>query len=228
MRACDTADRRQYAPAAGFGLLFVLVELADAVVMAAAGSPPSARDSAGLAGYLVQHQTAFVLDTWLFGVGAALFIAFAAGLGRALDRRAAGSGALITALGTSWAAIVTVSAALLGAAALVAGGAGAGSAGAFRELGGILFGSLGLFPMAGLMLATSYLVLRSAVLPAWTGYVGVITAILNLIATFSVLAGDSDSSFSVNGMAGQVFGAFAYILWTASVSVALMSLRSAE
>jgi uncharacterized protein DUF4386 len=181
-----------------------------------------------LAGYLVQHETAFVVDTWLFGLGAVLFIAFAAGLGRALERASAGSGVLVTALATSWAALVTLSAALLGVAALVATGGGAGSAPALRELGGIIFGTVGLFPMAGLMLMTSYVVLRSGVLPAWIGYVGLVTAILNVIATLSVLAGDSGSFFSAGGLVGQVFGGFAYIVWAAAVSTGLMNLRSAE
>jgi hypothetical protein len=228
VRAARAGERGQYAGAATLGFVFVLLELAGAVVLATAGTVPAAGGASAVAGYLAQHRGAFLADSWIFSLGAVIFLRFVAGLGLALDRGAPGSRVLITVLGGSWSALVTVSAALLGAAALLATGSTSIAAVALRDLGGVIFGTVGLFPMAALMLLTSLLVLRTHALPVWVAYVGVLTGVANLIATLALFAGDSGSFFSVNGLAAQVLGGFAYILWTAVASAGLMTLRTAD
>ena len=192
------------------GAGFVILSVIGAFV---AGSPPKVSDSnAKIIKFAVDNQDALRIGSYLAGIGIVLFLVFLGVIWTRLNRAEGAPGRLA---GTSAMAGVAV-------AAIAAVGFGINAYGALHpgetpttyRLGTIVFGVLS-FAAIVFVEAASIVIIRTKFLPAWLGWLGILSALLWLVAGAAVSTED-DTIF--------VVGFVAFLVWAIQTLLQLRQL----
>jgi len=211
----------RYTSFAGFGFV-----LAVAAAIAVTGSVPSAtQPPTEISQYFAEHRTQFLIAAWLGFPIVALFSAFATALCDhliAIDVREA------TPLRWAWAGALLSSAALLIASAIQAAMAYHAVAISVVSFAYDLYNftlSIGSLTTWGWFLfMVSRSILRLNAFPAWLGWFGVVSAIINWVLSLSL-------AFQSGPLAPGGSAFFLYIvglLWTIAMSVAVLKSRERQ
>jgi hypothetical protein len=84
----------------------------------------------------------------------------------------------------------------------------------------LLFGSIGCVLLALISASSATVILRSDVLPRWTGVVAYVVAALNVVAIPTLFGGTSDTSFiAAGGLGVTIFATFPWLAWVIVVGV---------
>jgi hypothetical protein len=181
------------------GVVFVVLAVIGAFL---AGSPPKVSDpDLKIVKFTRDNQDALKVGAYLAGLAAAFFLFFLGVVWTRLGRAEGGSGRLA---GTSaMAGIVTVAVFAVGAGINAYGALHpVESAGTYR-LATVVFGILS-FAVLVFVEAASIVIMRTKFLPAWLGWLGMLSAVLWLIGGAAV-ATEDDTIF--------VIGFVAFLVW---------------
>jgi hypothetical protein len=197
------------------GVAFVVLAVIGAFI---AGSPPKVSDSdAKIVKYVVDNQDALKISSYLAGLSILVFLFFLGVVWTRLRIAEGGHGRLA---GTS--AIAGVAVAAIAAVGFSIGAYNAlhpGAAAGGYRLQTIVFGMLS-FAALVFVEGASIVIIRTKFLPAWLGWLGMLSALLWLVAGAGVSTED-DTIFAVG------FAAFlVWALWLLIFSVLLF--RTAE
>jgi hypothetical protein len=192
------------------GIVFVVLVVVGSVI---GGSPPKPTDSPEtIINYYRDHSDALKIGSYLNGLALIPFLWFLGTLFGRL-RRAEGGAGRVSGIALTGAVIAV-------AIAMVANGINAyavlhpdGSVGAF-QISTVVFGYVG-FALAVFVAATSVVLLRAQILPAWMGWAGAIVALAWLVAA----AGVSTERDAINTVGFVVFVVWA--LWILILSALL-------
>jgi hypothetical protein len=181
------------------GVVFVVLSVIGAFI---AGSPPKVSEpDLKIVKFTKDNQDALRVAAYLAGLGFTFFLFFLGTVWTRLRRAEGGSGRLAGTAGVAGAAAVAIAAVGFG---INAYGAlhPVESAGSYR-LATVVFG---MFGFAGLVFveASSIVILRTKFLPAWLGWLGMLSALLWLIGSAAVST-ENDTIF--------VFGFVAFLVW---------------
>jgi hypothetical protein len=187
------------------GVVFVVLVVVAALI---GGSPPKPSDSAAkIVKFYKDNQDSLKVGSYLSGLSVVPFLWFLATLFGRLRRAEGGTGRVSGIALTGGVATAAI--------AMVAYGIGAyaalhpdGSADSF-QMQTILFGYVG-FAIAVLVSATSVVVLRTKIVPAWFGWVGEVLALAWLVGAAAV----STESDAINTTGFVVF-----LVWAAWIVV---------
>lgn len=199
---------------AAFGIVFVALQLALGAVLA--GAPALDAPPAEIRSYLVEDGANVLLAATLGTLSAFFFFWFlgtvrifmrsAEGAPGSLSAVAFGAGLVMIALATT-ASLPAVALAWNDAAALA-------DPGLMRAVWNL--NTLALVPIgasaAAFSLAAAVVILHTRVMPAWVGWVGVLAAVVGLIATLFVVADDADSPLGTPANLGGFLLAMLFIL----------------
>ena len=192
------------------GAVFVILGVVGAFL---AGSPPKVSDSdEKIKQFVLDNQDALKCSVYLAGLGLVFFLFFLGIVWTRLHRAEGGPGRLA---GTS---------AMAGVAAIAMAGAGFGisaygylhpaeSALTYR-LSTVVFGMLA-FAALVFVEAASIVIIRTKFLPAWLGWLGMLSALLWLVGGAAVVTED-DTIF--------VFGFVAFLVWALWILIFSVSL----
>jgi hypothetical protein len=204
------------------GILFVLVVI---IGFAVTPQPPDADAApAEVLNYVVDHHNALHAVQLIFAAAGFLFIWFIGTLRDALSRVevAAGHHALAN---LAWGG------GLIGVATLMVGFALAATATLHPvqsdpDLTRALWDASLMIPAVGAPAAAVFFlgnglsILRSGVLPAWLGWLGIVTAIFNALGISAVFT--DHGAFAADGVLGFFVGFLLFLLWTLLASITLV------
>ena len=177
-----------------------------ALVAAIAGAPALDAPTNELRSYLVHDAGSVLVATTIGAVSVCFFLWFLGTLQTFLRAAEGGSGQLSRiAFGAGLVTITLAMAASLPTVALAWGETAAnaepGLVRAIWNLNTLAFVPIG--SSAGVFcLAAALVILRTRVLPAWIGWIGILAAVMGVIAVFFLLADDPDSPLGTPANAG--------------------------
>jgi hypothetical protein len=154
------------------------------------GWDPSAGE---LVDFYVANRTELLVQSLLFVLSAGLFLWFFAGLRSYLDRAEGHSGrvsSVVYAAGLVWVVLEMAMQAPQIALARVAGGGLEPQVAAVVNDVGLALATIAAVPVVVLVTAVGVLALRGGVLPAWVGWLSLLTAVSHLLAWFGVVMDD--------------------------------------
>lgn len=218
-----SSEERPFRRIAAFaGIAFFVIFVLVIVLSPDVGNPGDS--AAVLRADFVRHSTSVQVFNWVVGLQAVLMLVFAAGL---RDRLSRAGQPLLAALGMAGAvAVLAVTAVQHGCIAAMSYLVQTGHAADLQltALNALSYGTETVvrFPMAVLVGALSLAVLRSRALPRWLGYLGLVEAVLSLVAAGST---SSSGALQVNGPVA-VPSLLLLLVWTLGCGIAL--LRSAD
>ncbi len=204
------------------GILFVLLVIIGFFVTP---QPPNTDAApAEVLSYVVDHQNALHAVQLIFAAAGFLFIWFIGTLRDALSRVEVGEGRHALA-NTAWGA------GLIAVATLMVGFALAATAtlhpvDSDPELTRALWDASLMVPAVGAPAAAVFFVgnslsiLRSGVLPAWLGWLGLVTALFNALGISAVFT--DHGAFAADGVLGFFAGFLLFLLWTLLASITLV------
>jgi hypothetical protein len=210
----STNTRRRERIAASLGIIFVLLQIAAGSMLG--GAPALDAPSAEIQSYLVDDGVnvlaaatmvalAAFFGLWFLG-SLRTFLERAEGAPGRLSKVAFGAG-LVTITMATTASLPTVALAWNDTAALA-------EPGLLQAVWNL--NTLALVPIgssAGVFcLAIALVILRTRVLPAWLGWIGVLAAVAGVIATFYLLADDPDSPLGTSANLGGFLLSMLFIL----------------
>lgn len=207
------------------GLAAILGIVVLAVANVQLGSPPKAEDPATrVASFFADKRGQVLLYVALFAIAYILLVTFAAALRQMLRQSGDGSGLPDLAFGAALWTIAIGSAGLLavGAAAYRAPALTAGTSQSLADVTNIAFSLIGA-PFAVLFGAASISGMRTGALPRWVGWLGILTAALNVVKVFTVFP--RSGGFAPGGGASIVF---LIPIWVWSIAVGVLMLRGSR
>jgi hypothetical protein len=200
--------------AAGLGIIFVVLQVGAGTMLA--GAPALDAPSPEIRSYLVDHGVN-VLATATMAALAAFFGLWFLGSLRTFLRRAEGAGGrlsnvvfgagLVTIAMATTAGLPTVALAWDDTAALA-------EPGLLQAVWNL--NTLALVPIGGsagaFCLAAALVILRTRALPVWVGWIGVLAAVVGVLATFFLVADDPDSPLGTPANLGGFLLSMLFIL----------------
>jgi len=220
-------DTRWERWAAASGVVFVV--LAVVAFLFAYDSPTRGDTSEAILSYFNENDTAIAWQAFVFGLSAIAFIWFvgtlAATVRRAENDPAGRLPAIIVTAGATSAGLFLAGTGANLALANSAGEIEAATARTVYEIGAGAF-TITDFTAATLVLAVALAVVRTALLPVWTAYLGVTAAAILIVDAFGGIVTDSDAFGP-----GSVFGTIAFLVflaWTLVTSALLAQRVGAE
>ncbi len=209
------------------GIVFVIAQVVGVGLYFAAGAPPDPSNTAKFADYIGKNSSLFLVFGFLDGLSISVAFVFLVGLWwriRRAGEQHAWAAMLVFGAGLVSGLIAILGAGLLAAAALdTAAKTESTAVRALYEAGTATF-LLGAFPTALFLAAAAYAVGRTAVLPAWTAWVGWFAAATNAASGLAIFGGTNpDNFFAANGLAGLVLGLVPFLLWFVVTSLAMLA-----
>jgi hypothetical protein len=189
---------------AAAGIVFVALQLA--LVATTVGAPALDAPLSEIRSYLVDDGGSILAATTIGAVSVCFFLWFVGTLQTVLRAAEGGAGQLSRiAFGAALVTIALAVAASLPAVALAwgdtAAGAEAGLLQAVWNLNTLAFVPIG-SSAAVFCLAVALVILRTRVLPVWIGWVGILAAVMGVIAVFFLVADDPGSPLGTPANAG--------------------------
>ena len=90
-----------------------------------------------------------------------------------------------------------------------------------------MFGPMSCVLLALVSAASGYVILATRVLPAWTGRLAWLVALLNAIAVASIFGGtDADKFYSVGGWGVAAFATFPWLGWVVTIGAVTLRERN--
>lgn len=209
-----TGTRRWERLAAGLGILFVVLQVAAGTMLA--GAPALDAPSPQIQRYLVDDGVNVLVAATLATLAAFFGLWFLGSLRTFLERAEGAPGRLSkVAFGAGLVTITMATTASLPTVALAWDDTAAlAEPGLLRAVWNL--NTLALVPIgssAGVFcLAIALVILRSRVLPAWLGWIGVLAAVAGVIATFYLVADDPDSPLGTPANLGGFLLSMLFIL----------------
>lgn len=197
------------------------------------GAPPSFWDIAAFSEYVAKtnvfylHRT--LLDMFIF----VFLMVFLAGFRQMIiqkSREHEWAATLFFGIGLVYSAITLVSDAITGGVGLdtMGGNPNLTAIRALTEATILMFGSVGLILIGSLLVLAGYLTIATGVLPKWTGWVAIVTALLNFAFVPSMYFGtDPKGFYTASGWGPSVGATFPFLIWIliASISMIVKSTR---
>jgi hypothetical protein len=199
-------------------------------VIAIALTPPHAPNSGSsgseIARWATAHRSQLLASYLLFALGLAVLVIFAAGLHRIIRRAEPAN---------SWLAMASLASAVAGAGIFGVGTAlfmvvtyrpatDPAVARAFWDAGWLAYNTAG-FAFVAWIVIVAIATLRYGALAAWTAWIGVPVALINLVGPFAVKAGTG--ALSPQGWFALVVG-LTFAVWLAAVALAAWSTSGAR
>jgi hypothetical protein len=187
--------------------------------------PPDADAApAEVLGYVVDHANALHAVQLIFAAAGFLYIWFIGTLRDALSRVEVGAGRHALA-NTAWGAGLVFVAALMVSFALAATATlhpVANDPDLTRALwdASLLIPSVAAPAAAVFFVANGLSILRSGVLPAWLGWLALVTALFNALGIGGVYT--DHGAFAADGVLGFFIGFLLFLIWTLSASIVLV------
>jgi hypothetical protein len=221
--AVKTPDVHVWTGRAAFGVATFL--LAEFIVRETEGSRPPLSDSAALVAFMSRTSVQTLAIVTIDAVLMAFVIVFLAGFRQIIKN---------SAEGLEWIADLTYGAGLVFVGTTLVGDAMEGGAAldaqdahpsiavlrALTEGHTLLFGSIGCVLLALISASSGTVILRSDVLPRWTGVVAYVVAALNIAAIPTLFGGTSDTSFfAAGGLGVTLFATFPWLAWVIAVGI---------
>ena len=221
--AVDTPDVHAWTGRAAFGVAAFLI--AEFIVRETEGSRPRLSDTGALIAFMARTSVQTLTIVTIDAVLMANVIIFLAGFRQIIKN---------SAKGLEWIADLTYGAGLVFVATTLVGDAMEGGAAldaqeahpsvavlrALTEGHTLLFGSIGCVMIALIAASSGTVILRSDVLPRWTGVVAYVVAGLNIAAIPTLFGGTSDTSFiAAGGLGVTIFATFPWLAWVIVVGV---------
>lgn len=218
-----TPDIHVWTGRAAFGVAALL--LAEFIVRETEGSRPPLGDTDALIAFMARTSTQTLTIVTIDAVLMAFVIVFLAGFRQIIKN---------SAQGLEWVADLTFGAGLVFVGTTLVGDAMEGGAAldaqdahpyvavlrALTEGHTLLFGSIGCVLLALVAASSGTVILRSDVLPRWTGVVAYVVAALNVAAIPTLFGGTSDTSFIAAGGVGvTLFATFPWLAWVIVVGI---------
>jgi hypothetical protein len=202
---------------AAFGVAAFLI--AEFIVRETEGSRPPLADSRALIDFTTRSSTQTLIIVTIDAVLMTLVIVFLAGFRQIIAEasdRLEWVADLTYGAGLVFVGTTLVGDALEGGAALDAtdGHPNAAVIRALTEGHILLFGSIGCVLIALIAGSSGTVILRSDVLPRWTGVVAYVVSTLNIAAIPTLFGGTSDTSFfAAGGLGVTIFATFPWLAW---------------
>jgi hypothetical protein len=218
-----TPDVHAWTGRAAFGVAAFL--LAEFIVRETEGSRPPLSDSGALIAFMARASVQTLTIVTIDAVLMAFVIVFLAGFRQIIKN---------SAQGLEWIADLTYGAGLVFVGTTLVGDALEGGAAldaqdphpsvavlrALTEGHTLLFGSIGCVLLALVAASSGTVILRSDVLPRWTGVVAYVVAALNIAAIPTLFGGTSDTSFfAAGGLGVTIFATFPWLAWVIVVGI---------
>jgi hypothetical protein len=209
------------------GIAAVVLGIVGTVIAVSGGAPPGIADTSKFADYEAGHVGRALAFAWMGSVAFVLLLPFLVSV-RQVIRAARGEWEWVAgvafAAGVSFVVLVVVHFGLFAAVSIDTTVNGDPAALKALFLAGSVIGStIEWLPAALLMVTVSYVILQSGVLPRWTAWVGYFAAALNLISSLAIFGGgDNRGFFTATGFGGVLFGILPFVVWVASVSIAML------
>jgi len=217
----QTPDVHAWTGRAAFGVAAFL--LAEFIVRETEGSRPPLSDTDALIAFMARTSAQTLTIVTIDAVLMAFVIVFLAGFRQIIKN---------SVEGLEWVADLTYGAGLVFVGTTLVGDAMEGGAAldasdghpdiavlrALTEGHTLLFGSIGCVLLALVAASSGTVILRSDVLPRWTGVVAYIVASLNIAAIPTLFGGTSDTSFfAAGGLGVTLFATFPWLAWVIAV-----------
>jgi len=207
----------RYGAATGIGFVILVV-----IGFLTQPTPPDADAPASeVLNYVVDHQNALHAEQLVFGIAGLLFIWFIGTLRSALVTAEGGNGRLATTgygAGLLGVGILIVSFGLTATAAFHPVDNGPDTTRAFVDAG-LMVAAVGAPAAAAFLLANSLVILRTALLPSYLGWIGVVAAVLNLLGLGSIYT--DSGAFAPDGVFGLLLPFLSFLLWSLLTSMEL-------
>jgi hypothetical protein len=218
-----TPDVHSWTGRAAFGVAAFLI--AEFIVRETEGSRPPLSDTNALIAFMARTSAQTLTIVTIDAVLMANVIVFLAGFRQIIKN---------SARGLEWIADLTYGAGLVFVATTLVGDGMEGGAAldaqearpsiavlrALTEGHTLLFGSIGCVLIALIAASSGTVILRSDVLPRWTGVVAYIVAGLNIAAIPTLFGGTSDTSFvAAGGLGVTLFATFPWLAWVIVVGI---------
>lgn len=202
------------------GVVYALVSV---VAGAITGTPPTADGrSHSYQSYFVEHHASLVIQAWLFPILVPLLLMFSVAVRRLLQPLDTYASELFMACQTAVAALLVITMGLQIVVVQAAGELDAQVVYTFGvHLGAVVIVLWG-FLTATAALSYVYCVFRGSVVPRWTAYIAVLTAIVCVVCTGGVFV--RTGAFSVEGGFSAFAPALSTVLWYLCAGVAMMRL----
>ena len=209
------------------GIAFVVLQIAGNLVFGFMNAIPGVSDTTKFADWMAGNVGKVAAFAWIGSVAFVVLLPFLVGI-RGVMRSARGEWEWVAgvafAASISFVALVLIHYAMFAATTIDTTVNGDPAALKALYLGGAVIGGTIAWPAAALvMLAASYVITKSGVLPLWTAWVGYLAAALSLILSLSIFGGgDTRSFFTATGHAAAAFGYLPFSIWVASLSIAML------
>jgi hypothetical protein len=212
-----TPDVHVWTGRAAFGVAAFLI--AEFIVRETEGSRPPLSETGALIAFMQRTAAQTLTIVTIDAVLMAFVIVFLAGFRQIIKN---------SAEGLEWIADLTYGAGLVFVGITLVGDAMEGGAAldaqdahpyiavlrALTEGHTLLFGSIGCVLLALISASSGTVILRSDVLPRWTGIVAWVVAALNVAAIPTLFGGTSDTSFvAAGGLGVTIFATFPWLAW---------------
>ena len=204
------------------GILFVLLVI---VGFAVTPQPPDADATpAEVLNYVVDHHNALHAVQLIFAGAGFLFIWFIGALRDSLSRVEVGEGRPALANIAWGGGLIAVATLMVGFA--LSATATLHPVGSDPDLTRALWDASLLVPAVGapavavFFVGNSLSILRSGVLPAWLGWLGLVTALFNALGISAVFT--DHGAFAADGVLGFFAGFLLFLLWTLLASIMLV------
>ena len=209
------------------GIASVVLAIVGTLVLVVGGELPSVAETSKFADWQASHVGKVAAFAWIASVAFVVSLPFLVSV-RQVIRAATGewewTAGVAFAAGITFVVLVLVHFGLVAASNIDMTVNGDPAALKALFLGGaVIGGTIDWLAAALFMLAVSYVVLKSGVLPRWTAWVGYVAAALNLISSLSIFGGgDTRGFFTATGFVAFVFGYLPFQVWVAVVSIAML------
>jgi hypothetical protein len=219
----STPDVHVWTGRAAFGVAAFL--LAEFIVRETEGSRPPLSETSALIAFMARTSVQTLSIVTIDAVLMAFVIVFLAGFRQIIKN---------SAQGLEWIADLTYGAGLVFVGTTLVGDAMEGGAAldaqdahpyiavlrALTEGHTLLFGSIGCVLLALVAASSGTVIVRSDVLPRWTGIVAYVVAALNIAAIPTLFGGTSDTSFfAAGGLGVTIFATFPWLAWVIVVGI---------
>jgi Domain of unknown function (DUF4386) len=210
---------------AGAGFVVVLMAVASTVAPLAMAHPGTGDSAQRVAAYMIEQRGSLIAGTFLLGLGwGGIFPIFVIGLHKILRPAEGGSGILCslgTGGGIALAAMLAIVAGIFATAVLRLATDDPASARALYLTGFVLSNFSGI-PTCVNAGAFSAVMLQTGVIPRWIGWLGLVAALVHIVAAGSLA---SDGPMSPVGLVPAV-APVVYVIWVLAISVVLASSAS--
>lgn len=216
------------------GVLACAVALAEFPLWFMGGSIPQFWETSAFSDFATRHSTLYLTRTLMDMFIFSLLVVFFGGFRHLVVTTDASHEWIATTffgLGTVYTTLTLVSDSLTGSIALDTFGGKADPTviRALNESTVLMFGSVGLFLIATMLIVAGVLILRTKALPTWTGWLALATAVWDLAFVPTMYFGTDLTRFYTAAGDGPAAAApFPFVIWILATAICMITKRPIE